>query len=506
MEKENINTFNLPENGDIRVEGLGEKEVRELKPILQRLIKSYEEKAPEVSDKDWLTGEYLRELPELSSERAAEMAAETVDSIAEYDKNLSELNAACASGKSKEVWFADKMTESAAGVPVAQFGSYMEKIDNAISTANEQMLDTVMKKNSIDISQCPNLDGFIAEQYHVDTFNANAALNKSSMRAYRLDNRTKNSVDVVIRDTSKPNSPIVHRYQVKYGKDAQSTIKMLRESGTVTKYGNQQLIVPPDQVDAVKAAFPGKTVRSTIEAGGVEGVPLTKEAAKGLQLETQEEGLIPSTNWNTFTTRNMALQLGKNAASAGVQAALITTGISLAQAVFSDDGPEGDEIVKLALETGADAGVKAATAGAMKIGVEKGIISIIPKGTPAGIIANIACVGIENAKIAVKVFKGELTAGEGLDHMGRTTVSMFAGLAAMAEGASLGASALSWIPVVGPVVGGLAGGMIGYFVGSKAGDEVYSGAKKLWAGAKNFAKKAVEKGRNFVRNLSYMFS
>jgi len=45
--------------------------------------------------------------------------------------------------------------------------------------------------------------------------------------------------------------------------------------------------------------------------------------------------------------------------------------------------------------SGADFGIKAATAGALKVAVEKGVVTVIPKGTPAGTIANIAYIASE---------------------------------------------------------------------------------------------------------------
>ena len=50
-------------------------------------------------------------------------------------------------------------------------------------------------------------------------------------------------------------------------------------------------------------------------------------------------------------------------------------------------------------------GIKTVTAGALKVAVEKGIITIIPKGTPAGVIANLACISIENVKILITVHR-----------------------------------------------------------------------------------------------------
>jgi xanthosine utilization system XapX-like protein len=134
----------------------------------------------------------------------------------------------------------------------------------------------------------------------------------------------------------------------------------------------------------------------------------------------------------------------------------------------------------------------------LQVAIRKGIIKFIPKTTPAGVIANIACVGIENVKILAKIASGDLSVTKGLDQMGRTTVSMVGGLWTMAKGAKIGAgvgTALAWIPVVGPalpVVTGFVGGMVGYFGGSKIGEGIYKAGKTVAGAAKTVAKVAWE--------------
>lgn len=165
-----------------------------------------------------------------------------------------------------------------------------------------------------------------------------------------------------------------------------------------------------------------------------------------------------------------------------MQTAAITTGLTVAQKVFNGENVDPDELIEIAVKTGADTSVKVITAGTLQVAIRKGIISFIPKGTPAGIIADIACVGIENIKILSKIATGDLSVTKGLDQMGRVTTSMVGGLWGAAKGAAIGASLASWIPVVGAplaVVTGLVGGMVGYFGGSKLGDSIYTAGKKL---------------------------
>lgn len=152
-----------------------------------------------------------------------------------------------------------------------------------------------------------------------------------------------------------------------------------------------------------------------------------------------------------------------------------------------------DELVEIAIKTGADTSIKTVTAGTLQVAIRKGIIKFIPKATPAGVIANIACVGIENVKILAKIASGDLSVTKGLDQMGRVTTSMVGGLCGMAKGAAIGASMTAWVPVIGPglaVASGFAGGMVGYFAGSKVGDKIYSAGKKVAGAAKTVAKTA----------------
>lgn len=510
MEKEyeNENNNNNDNAYEPSLEGLDEKSAEELQPIMHRFISSYSKKEETESDQQWLKNQYLQELPSLSEDEAEKMAHDTISAVEEYDKNLMAVNTAASKGISKEQWLANEIANAATGVSIIQHGEYLKSIDTALTNGNAQMLRTVTT-NAGEISQCRNLDGYMAEQFHVNTFNNNAALAKSKYYAeVKVPNPGeiygKNSVDVVILDSTNPKEIPVHRYQVKYGANAKTTIQLLRDEGAVTKYSNQQIVVPPDQVEAVQKAFPGKTVVSQI--GGTEKVPvksdqLSKEQAKNMQLEVQEGAKIPAANWNSFNTKELALHIGKNAGLVGLQAAALTAGISLAAKVANGEDIDVENAVSLALETGADAGLKAATAGALKVGVEKGIIGLIPKGTPVGIIANIACIGIENIRIMGKVATGEISMSQALELMGRTSVSMVYGLGWGTAGAGIGAVALSWIPVVGPFIGGLVGGMVGYMAGSKFGNAVFTGVKTVANGVKSVCKSAWNKVKSGARKI-----
>ena len=150
-------------------------------------------------------------------------------------------------------------------------------------------------------------------------------------------------------------------------------------------------------------------------------------------------------------------------------------------------------MVEVAIKSGADASIKTVAAGTLHVAVRRGLIKFIPPTTPAGVIANIVCVGIENMKVLAKIVSGELSVTKGIDQMGRTTSSVVGGLWGMAKGAKWGASLTGWIPVIGAplaVVSGFVGGMIGYFCGSKMGEALYSTGKQVAEAARTVAKAA----------------
>ena len=104
-------------------------------------------------------------------------------------------------------------------------------------------------------------------------------------------------------------------------------------------------------------------------------------------------------NWNEYATKDLALGIGKQAGQAALQGAAISVGFDIAQKLWEGEEIEGADVVETALKGGADFGIKAAAAGALKVGAEKEIIKFIPKGTPASTITNIAFVAIEDAKV-----------------------------------------------------------------------------------------------------------
>ena len=249
----------------------------------------------------------------------------------------------------------------------------------------------------------------------------------------------KNSVDIVIVDGS---GKVVRRYQSKYCKDAEATAKAFGHN-----YRGQRKLVPDGQEGEV-----GKNATNVLEApDGTKSKPLSKEGADKLQKEAQS-GSWKELDWNEYKLKDVAVGIGKQAGQAALMGAAVGAGFEVANKLWNGEKIDGEELVEKALTSGADFGVKAAAAGALKVGAEKGIIKCL-QGTPAGTIANMANIAIENVKVLGRMADGQLTAKEGLEKMEEVSISSIGGIMASAKGMGIGATVGSVLGPIGTAAG-----------------------------------------------------
>lgn len=483
--KENKNNEVIEEK-----EYITEGEAREFKNLFKKCLNSYKNREDGISDREWLKALLKEELEDITDEEAEKDSIEIIESIETFDENLESINEAVENGTSKENWLANKVQEASVGMSVNEFGQVLQGMDDMLYQKNMELHEAITRAKDGHIKMSRNLDGNIAENVIAKTTELSGFLQDKNIKVEVRDVFTPNSVDVraVNIKTGK-----YENYQLKFGKDAKATIKLIEDGN----YNNQRLVVPSEQLDEIKEYFrskgSNKTITDHIDAWGAKGKKFTKEEVKKMQNLAQEDGIMPTMDYSHYQTKDLALSIGKNAGVMALQNVAITTGFNIAQKVIQGEEIDSEEMVAIALETGVDTGIKVVTAGALQVAIRKGILSIIPKMTPAGIIANVACVGIENIKILSKIAKGDLTLTKGLEQMGRVTTSMVGGLIAAKQGVVIGAALTAWIPVIGPalaVVSGAIGGMVGYFAGSKIGDSLYSVSKKVSKTATSLAKSA----------------
>ena len=258
-----------------------EKQAKEMQPIFVSYV-TEAARNKDQSTEAWLTGRLKEDLPEKTDEEIHGIVDDILQTVKIQEEKSTSLHEAINSGRSRESWFANECRKATSGMTAQEAGKYLQTVDDAVSRANEEMTKTIMTSAG-QVSQNPSLHGFIAEQYHVQTFNQNAAARGSQYHAEVLGptdhGYSKNSVDIVIKDK---NGKVVRRYQSKYCENSKLTERAF-DSGD---YRGQRKLVPSEQAGDLS----GKNVTDHIEApDGTSSTPLSSEKAKEIQHLLKED-------------------------------------------------------------------------------------------------------------------------------------------------------------------------------------------------------------------------
>ncbi|MFI3123653.1 MAG: hypothetical protein QX194_06965 [Methylococcales bacterium] len=457
--------------------------------IISTFVDSYSRHKNSLPLDVWLNQEFAN-YPTLwqNDEERFETTATIIKTVQEANDSKADLFAHLDKGKSRESWLAKKIEQNANQAGVVNVGNYAQRIDNALDTANQNNWN-VITRNDGAISQARNLDGFIAEHHHANTFNVDAASKGSSYRAKVLEPAAgetygKNSMDIGIYDSD---GKLVRRYQAKYGADADKTTELFERGD----YRGQRKLVPEGHADANSTEI--------IEIDGVSSKPLSKEAAKELQEKAQREAEAKQYDWNDASRIDIAKNIGKQAVvaaamTAGFQGARIL-GRRVWNSLTGKENQSANEDLKeffdSSISSATNVGVQVAVSGGLVVAAKSGWIGVL-KNTPAGQIANIAYVATENAKCLYKFAKGEMSATETLDAMGSTNASAIGGLYGAMQGAAYGLAFGGVGAFVGAVVGGLAG--------SSVGEAIYQGSKAIVKTAVSVVKSAYSSVKSVAKS------
>ncbi|MDY2797570.1 MAG: hypothetical protein SOV16_00015 [Anaerobiospirillum succiniciproducens] len=475
-----VQTLVIDERFDPKVQ---DAEAIAIKEMQKEFVQSYINKPESVETKDWLKAQMASKLPDTPPEQINAYADEITSTLETIEQKKAKLEAANNNGRPVESWFYNELRSANSNLSAQEAGKYLQGLDDAIKQANDELADTILT-NSGQINQNPNLDGFIAEQHHVNTFNLEAEATGSEYRARVLkpgdSGYRANSVDIVVEN--KNTGKVASRYQVKYGKDAKATADAFEKGD----YRGQQKLVPEGQEGDI-----GKKATTTLEApDGTKSKPLSKQDAKRMQ-EEAHGGKKLEYDYNDYKLKDLSYGIAKEAGKAALLGAAVGTGFHVAKKLWDGEKINGEELVKKALQSGADAGAKAATAGALKVLAERGALTILPKGTSACAITAIASLAVDNVKVFAQAANGQMSAKEAFYTMEQNTVATIAGTVVSVEGAAIGATIGLVLGPVGSFVGGLVGGYIGFMAGSTLGRAVTKAVQQVHEVALSYVSTAV---------------
>ena len=455
-----------------------EEKAKQVFQIEKAFLKSYAA-SQEVPLAQWLAQELHKQLPEKSANEVEAISNEIISALQTAEEMKASQQKAIAIGRSKESWFASKVMQATADMPISKRAEYLQSLEEAIKSANEATYKVIAAENGSSNSASASATGAKTEAAEKRQ-ESNSALNigKQACHAGVQAAATTAGKDIAQK--------VLNGEEI----DGDEVVKKAVDAGVD---------------EAVKVAVDGAT-KVAEEKGWISHEAKAEATEKrqqesGRQSNSGSSEAKPKIKENEYTLKNTALSIGRQACYAGVQTAAVAVGRDLAQKVLNGEEIEGDEVVKKAVDAGVDEGVKVAVAGAIRVAGEKGLIPQIQqlKGGSGNVCANVAFVAIENVKVAKQVADGKLTVHEGLEVMAQTTGACVAGIAIAAKGGAIVGSALgSLVGPAGTAIGGFVGNTLGYVAGSTIGGVVMQGAKALYNTACDIVKDVASTAKSVI--------
>lgn len=480
------------------VEGIFEtkENIENTAALFGSFLASYQQRGAYLRIDEWLITEFHKHRDVWTDE--AEMTGAARDIVLSIER-ASEAKASLYSHldkkKSKESWLAKQIDAGATAAGVTHVGAWAKKLDDKISEANLKAFDSIFNEKpdvlgDWEVSNSPYMHGFIAEHDIANRFNLNAAASQSGVAAQVVESTSMNSPDLVVRDAA---GKIVQHVQVKSYADVQQLINNIRAHGYSA---GTTLLVHADQVARLRREFPELNVTSALQAGDVSSEMPSYEELKQLQHDAQAQEESRQYEWNDVNRINVTKGIAKQALTSACIAACMQGARILGRrawnAVSGKANPSASEDLKeffdSSIRSAKHVGVQCAVSGALVVAAKNGWLGKAMKGTPAGIIANIAYVGMENARVLVKYARGEISGIEAIDAMGNVTCSALGSLYAAGLGAQKGMLIGAPYGPIGIAIGGVIGGIVGGIAGSKIGESLYEGGKSIFTKAFDFLK------------------
>lgn len=381
----------------------------------------------------------------------------------------------------------------AIGAEISQ--AWIDSINQNIESMTQDMLSTAQQKK-LDVDR---LQGFMAEIWHTRTFNANASIHHSAIKADQPDVNTYASPDVTI-DRQKA--------QLKYYKTAAASVDAISKpvdekhysqgfgKKGQTMYHGFQKVIPSGQIESAKLYVQDqiemlkventpeakirikqlreiqRTLSDVVSAKGNESVPLTREQAGALATAAKEgkidKELLAECGLDInklVTAKDIAcesLKAGLSAATFSLILSItptIVNGISMLISSGEIDVETLKEGGASALPTSARSFLSGSITAALNTSCQTGKLGEALVGADPMVISTLVVVTIGTICSALKLASGKISKAEmahEIMQMYVTTAFSYAGgvaLAALCEG-------FPFAYMIGSFIGGIVGGFI----------------------------------------------
>lgn len=354
---------------------------------------------------------------------------------------------------------------------------YIGRVEQAI----DQLAVDVVKLKSRQTDAV--LGGYIAEQWHADTFNVNAVAAESAHRAFALESNEYASVDIGTNFGKNYSS----KYMATPEKSAVAQ-GVLSPETKVAKYHDQERLIPTNHMkgaakEASRRAIKNADTRPEVAAAyrdtkehltdvvsngeGIESVPLSKEDNLEMARRVKQDKFDPNDFGVSVNSAVKTEYILRKAAQAGTTAAVITLAMQIAPEIYKSiayliktgriDIQHLKKTGVKALSASAEGFLRGSISCSVLIMCEKGLLGEAFKGADPTIIGTVVAVLLETVKNSIMVAAGKMTAKE----MGTAFADSLVVSAGYVAGAKIGGiigQALGFdLPIIGYMIGSLVG-------------------------------------------------
>ena len=360
--------------------------------------------------------------------------------------------------------------------------TYVAEVDMAIKNMEAGMRS--LKSNQSDAV----LGGFVAEEWHTDTFNIDAIAGGSVNRAQRLGVTGYGSVDV----TTNFGKDYSGKYMSTAEMSATKQALLNRESGTPL-YEGQERLIPSDQLEAAKEYAHRQSLRNTeirpdtskaysdtenhltdriTDSEGHESRALSKAEDLKIAKEIKNDEFSASKHGIDINSVINSRYLIEQALQAGLSAATLTMAFKAAPEIvkiinylIKNGEIDLQQVKKSGIEVisaSSEAFITGSIAGTLKILCEKGVLGEAFKGINPCVMGTVVSIIFQTVKSSILVAAGKMTPREMGDRLITCTVvgiGTFAGFELFKVVGGTAAQSLIHIPVIGYAIGSLIGCM-----------------------------------------------
>lgn len=412
----------------------------------------------------------------------------------------------------KEGW--DFAAKTQGSMYAAQVGAqYVQSVDDAVQQLAKDMNDKMGSKESVD-----TLKGFIAEYWHADTFNINAALKGSANRATIERSTDAASVDVSTNfgmnysmkyyatgaDSAKQQATNViqayHKYLSKSKTEkpmsfeeyiAKNNYPSELQKQLMSVYQGQGRIIPTDQLeDAIKslerkiateAAKEGANRAALLESyketldnlmdrikdgEGVESIPLRKDEAEVIAALCKSGDFRPEDFGFTLEELITPEYIMQQALTAGFTSAVITLVLQIGPEIYKaidylvKNGEIDVQQLKKtglkALSSSAEGFLRGAISASLTIACQAGKLGSQFVNVTPGMVGAFTAIVLDTMKNGYDVARGKMTPREMATQL---TKELLVSSAAIVGGTA-GQALLPELPVLGYMLGSFVGSVV----------------------------------------------